>query len=142
MIVYLLTEHVLTDSVGLRYLYVFSHVLSYFVFLLMIQRPPRSTRTDTLFPYTTLFRSRRLFPDRHGDADRPGGEERHPDRGVCRSPAPAGLERVGRRRGGGAAARPAARDDLAGLHPGGAAAGDQPRRGVGKPAFQERKSVV
>src|SRR3546814_7056221 len=27
----------------------------------MIRRPPRSTRTDTLFPYTTLFRSR--FPD-------------------------------------------------------------------------------
>src|SRR3546814_4452578 len=27
----------------------------------MIRRPPRSTRTDTLFPYTTLFRSRR-FP--------------------------------------------------------------------------------
>src|SRR3546814_19955472 len=26
-------------------------------FLLMILRPPRSTRTDTLFPYTTLFRS-------------------------------------------------------------------------------------
>src|SRR3546814_1652019 len=25
----------------------------------MIRRPPRSTRTDTLFPYTTLFRSRR-----------------------------------------------------------------------------------
>src|SRR3546814_3863829 len=30
------------------------------VFFLMIRRPPRSTRTDTLFPYTTLFRS----PDR------------------------------------------------------------------------------
>src|SRR3546814_15492268 len=34
----------------------------YFVYLLiffflMIRRPPRSTRTDTLFPYTTLFRS-------------------------------------------------------------------------------------
>src|SRR3546814_16861834 len=29
---------------------------SWFVFL-MIRRPPRSTRTDTLFPYTTLFRS-------------------------------------------------------------------------------------
>src|SRR3546814_14428063 len=29
------------------------------VFFLMIRRPPRSTRTDTLFPYTTLFRSRR-----------------------------------------------------------------------------------
>src|SRR3546814_3722099 len=31
----------------------------------MIRRPPRSTRTDTLFPYTTLFRSvrGRLWPD-------------------------------------------------------------------------------
>src|SRR3546814_8647285 len=33
-------------------------------FFLMIRRPPRSTRTDTLFPYTTLFRSQ-------PDADRP-----------------------------------------------------------------------
>src|SRR3546814_14691209 len=34
------------------------HVLCFnFVFFLMIRRPPRSTRTDTLFPYTTLFRS-------------------------------------------------------------------------------------
>src|SRR3546814_18434593 len=30
--------------------------LDYFLFV-MIRRPPRSTRTDTLFPYTTLFRS-------------------------------------------------------------------------------------
>src|SRR3546814_20245332 len=30
------------------------------VFVLMIRRPPRSTRTDTLFPYTTLFRSARV----------------------------------------------------------------------------------
>src|SRR3546814_4383627 len=29
----------------------------YCLFFLMIRRPPRSTRTDTLFPYTTLFRS-------------------------------------------------------------------------------------
>src|SRR3546814_15257954 len=29
----------------------------FFVFFLMIRRPPRSTRTDTLCPYTTLFRS-------------------------------------------------------------------------------------
>src|SRR3546814_11683581 len=29
-------------------------------FFLMIRRPPRSTRTDTLFPYTTLFRSMML----------------------------------------------------------------------------------
>src|SRR3546814_2354613 len=28
------------------------------IFFVMIRRPPRSTRTDTLFPYTTLFRSR------------------------------------------------------------------------------------
>src|SRR3546814_16696260 len=32
-------------------------VMFYFVFFLIIRRPPRSTRTDTLFPYTTLFRS-------------------------------------------------------------------------------------
>src|SRR3546814_15344384 len=35
-----------------------------FLFCLMIRRPPRSTRTDTLFPYTTLFRSRKLDPGR------------------------------------------------------------------------------
>src|SRR3546814_15187803 len=33
-------------------------------FFLMIRRPPRSTRTDTLFPYTTLFRSRFQVADR------------------------------------------------------------------------------
>src|SRR3546814_3439676 len=32
----------------------------------MIRRPPRSTRTDTLFPYTTLFRSFRCGPSRRG----------------------------------------------------------------------------
>src|SRR3546814_9214380 len=32
-------------------------LLSVCFFFLMIRRPPRSTRTDTLFPYTTLFRS-------------------------------------------------------------------------------------
>src|SRR3546814_19659005 len=44
---------------------------------LMIRRPPRSTRTDTLFPYTTLFRSgrtgARLDPARLGDPDAPAG---------------------------------------------------------------------
>src|SRR3546814_8375361 len=49
------------------------------LFFLMIRRPPRSTRTDTLFPYTTLFRSvgreqslgRRAAPFLHGgDEDR------------------------------------------------------------------------
>src|SRR3546814_11361987 len=33
------------------------------LFFLMIRRPPRSTRTDTLFPYTTLFRSVGLADD-------------------------------------------------------------------------------
>src|SRR3546814_17496064 len=32
-------------------------MLLFLLFFLMIRRPPRSTRTDTLFPYTTLFRS-------------------------------------------------------------------------------------
>src|SRR3546814_2263888 len=38
-------------------------------FFLMIRRPPRATRTDTLFPYTTLFRSRRVgvHPRQAGD---------------------------------------------------------------------------
>src|SRR3546814_15963481 len=33
------------------------------MFFLMIRRPPRSTRTDTLFPYTTLFRSKNFAQD-------------------------------------------------------------------------------
>src|SRR3546814_9623895 len=42
----------------------------------MIRRPPRSTRTDTLFPYTTLFRSgRRRWP---------GPRRRSRRRGACR----------------------------------------------------------
>src|SRR3546814_12776001 len=36
---------------------VLSRVICFNFFFLMIRRPPRSTRTDTLFPYTTLFRS-------------------------------------------------------------------------------------
>src|SRR3546814_12155257 len=46
--------------------------MCYLYFFLMIRRPPRSTRTDTLFPYTTLFRSAdgdRLAP-RHAFARR------------------------------------------------------------------------
>src|SRR3546814_5933584 len=35
----------------------------------MIRRPPRSTRTDTLFPYTTLFRSPYLVDDSSSAAD-------------------------------------------------------------------------
>src|SRR3546814_19896288 len=39
---------------------------SLFFFFLMIRRPPRSTRTDTLFPYTTLFRSVDAYRDEMG----------------------------------------------------------------------------
>src|SRR3546814_5555102 len=40
----------------------------------MIRRPPRSTRTDTLFPYTTLFRSsRRRRPRTRGGGQQNGG---------------------------------------------------------------------
>src|SRR3546814_19312364 len=42
-----------------------------FFFFLMIRRPPRSTRTDTLFPYTTLFRSVPQRLEQHvGEAQR------------------------------------------------------------------------
>src|SRR3546814_13470246 len=34
----------------------------------MLRHPPRSTRTDTLFPYTTLFRSRHAYSARRDDA--------------------------------------------------------------------------
>src|SRR3546814_5758019 len=40
----------------------------------MIRRPPRSTRTDTLFPYTTLFLSVHLAHDRRQVAGHPQGQ--------------------------------------------------------------------
>src|SRR3546814_12001418 len=42
-------------------------------FFLMIRRPPRSTRTDTLFPYTTLFRSAGVAAARAGAVAGGGG---------------------------------------------------------------------
>src|SRR3546814_10969373 len=76
----------------------FFHIsYAFYFFFLMIRRPPRSTRTDTLFPYTTLFRSQpelrgleigdrlaalpavldvgqRLLQRRPGAAERAGGD--------------------------------------------------------------------
>src|SRR3546814_5154447 len=43
--------------IPLTVLYLLVCLLIILFFFLMIRRPPRSTRTDTLFPYTTLFRS-------------------------------------------------------------------------------------
>src|SRR3546814_5664472 len=69
------------------------------LFFLMIRRPPRSTRTDTLFPYTTLFRSDRRRSPRADCAAAAGGFARLPVgadsyradvRGLrhCRTPSP------------------------------------------------------
>src|SRR3546814_2521706 len=46
----------------------------------MIRRPPRSTRTDTLFPYTTLFRSLALRVGRGLERAHAGGAHRHDPR--------------------------------------------------------------
>src|SRR3546814_2092974 len=70
----------------------------------MIRRPPRSTRTDTLFPYTTLFRSA---------DDAAGAAALHPGPDLRRGCG--GLGRCGARR-----PRPSARSG--GVHAGGAAA--------------------
>src|SRR3546814_7282309 len=48
----------------------------------MIRRPPRSTRTDTLFPYTTLFRSTRRAIERLAH------DRRRPVLAVCRHALP------------------------------------------------------
>src|SRR3546814_8184927 len=59
-------------------------------FFLMIRRPPRSTRTDTLFPYTTLFRSgARIF----------AGWRKQPP--ISRTVPPTGRRHAMRRRPGG-----------------------------------------
>src|SRR3546814_4995134 len=55
-------------------------LFSFVIFFLMIRRPPRSTRTDTLFPYTTLFRS--------GRTDPPARTPRSPVAGLAPAPNP------------------------------------------------------
>src|SRR3546814_17101941 len=65
--------------VMLVFVVVFTLLFSIIFFFLMIRRPPRSTRTDTLFPYTTLFRS----------------EQRDHPLGVEARPAREELERLG-----------------------------------------------
>src|SRR3546814_5400735 len=64
-------------------------------FFLMIRRPPRSTRTDTLFPYTTLFRSscrlRAQFSRPRDDQHRYGSSE-----GDAGCPARSHWRRLGR----------------------------------------------
>src|SRR3546814_17280100 len=84
-------------------------IVMYVVFLLMIRRPQRSTRTDTLFPYTTLFRSGRHAPvgDRfpreaaHDVDEPPDRSEPLPDlaKGIVGSRLVAGIHTADRVRG-------------------------------------------
>src|SRR3546814_18922840 len=62
-------------------LFFFSYLL---FFILMIRRPPRSTLTDTLFPYTTLFRSGRS----PGPAHQAASPAPRDARAMRRSPRP------------------------------------------------------
>src|SRR3546814_17067833 len=62
-----------------------------FFLFLMIRRPPRSTLTDTLFPYTTLFRSKLFAAPDSRDPDA------HP-RAAGRDRRPVGRRRLARRR--------------------------------------------
>src|SRR3546814_5437094 len=63
----------------------------------MIRRPPRSTRTDTLFPYTTLFRSIEKRPLAVGRAHRRAGQPGQSLRHIAKLRIMGG-ERVGGRR--------------------------------------------
>src|SRR3546814_9738054 len=59
----------------------------------MIRRPPRSTRTDTLFPYTTLFRSREPVEDAAVGQHRLDPRDQHAHRPVAQHLRPPGVGR-------------------------------------------------
>src|SRR3546814_17442264 len=65
-------------------------IISSLFFFLMIRRPPRSTRTDTLFPYTTLFRSPAHSRSEAADRADAGTLHRHGS-GLCEGAAGAAL---------------------------------------------------
>src|SRR3546814_20450078 len=66
----------------------------------MVRRPPRSTRTDTLFPYTTLFRSPAFARDRAARPECAARQpafrlaDRHHDRGRRKREAAEGVRRA------------------------------------------------
>src|SRR3546814_19778294 len=77
------------NFVSFSFILLILFVSIFFVFFfLMIRRPPRSTRTDTLFPYTTLFRSGH-WPSGGRAARRRNGRDpwRRPGRGSNPTPA-------------------------------------------------------
>src|SRR3546814_1029400 len=65
----------------------------------MIRRPPRSTRTDTLFPYTTLFRSDRDREEPEGQRGERQDDAEHELRRRQRDQAARCAEHAERRRG-------------------------------------------
>src|SRR3546814_16605363 len=71
--------------------------LLYICFVFMIRRPPRSTRTDTLFPYTTLFRSAVLCHGREA-AELADRHLSHAAGRYCEAQPDDGRDRVARRR--------------------------------------------
>src|SRR3546814_11234891 len=81
--------------------WIFFVFLIFFFFFLMIRRPPRSTRTDTLFPYTTLFRSGRCrhvaVPDPVRDDRGDDGPRVDDGRGRYRAGRPAAARQRHRR---------------------------------------------
>src|SRR3546814_820362 len=106
MLGYLRTVIVLVMDYDFLFLF---RVLFFVVFFLLIRRPPRSTRPDTLFPYTTLFRSPlRCRDGLCGGVVAPDGDHRpalhrRPHRGVhppcpCRAPPPGSAAVLGRHR--------------------------------------------
>src|SRR3546814_2775859 len=69
----------------------------FWFFFLIIRRPPGSTRTDPLFPYTTLFRSRARCPATNSAASPAARTAR--SRGSCAWPPPHGAAARGRQSG-------------------------------------------
>src|SRR3546814_15707338 len=67
-------SHGYLHSLRLCVILIYIYFIFFNFFFLMIRRPPRSTRTDTLFPYTTLFRSSHRL--RQGAVADAGGRRR------------------------------------------------------------------
>src|SRR3546814_19945192 len=110
----------------------------------MIRRPPRSTRTDTLFPYTTLFRS--LRDEDEGNAADVGPQEAAlPASGAQRLDQPPGFVKTDRRhRNAGARSKFADGDKVGPVHAPRSSlfACSNPHLSFHQPLRQARQSVV
>src|SRR3546814_12450971 len=99
----------------------------------MIRRPPRSTRTDTLFPYTTLFRSPLTrFPVETKKILVSAGEDQRP---VAPAEIAAAVDRKARRAGQGRHRYGLRRPDFKDRRPAGR---QQARQEIGRASCRER----